>query len=69
VAPGREWLAENFFADLLKQRAADTLIVHGPVALAVDESADRSYSRASAVTRTTYRRRRFSQPEQAGVSS
>jgi moderate conductance mechanosensitive channel len=51
VTPGREWLAENFFTDLLKQRAPDGLIVHGPVALAVDERATRSYARASATTR------------------
>jgi moderate conductance mechanosensitive channel len=51
VTPGREWLAESFFTDLLKQRATDGLIVHGPVALAVDERATRSYARASAITR------------------
>jgi small conductance mechanosensitive channel len=51
VTPGREWLAESFFTDLLKQRAPDGLIVHGPVALAVDERATRSYARASATTR------------------
>lgn len=58
VAPGREWLAEGFFADLLKQRAADSLIVHGPVAFAVDERATWSYARASAATRTSFRRSR-----------
>jgi moderate conductance mechanosensitive channel len=51
VTPGREWLAESFFSDLLKQRASDGLIVHGPVALAVDERATRSFARASATTR------------------
>lgn len=51
VTPGREWLAEGFFADLLRQRATDGLIVHGPVALAVDERATRSFARASATTR------------------
>jgi small conductance mechanosensitive channel len=56
VAPGREWLAESFFVDLLKERAADGLMVHGPVTLAVDEGATRSYARASATTRTTFRR-------------
>ena len=29
-APGREWLVEGFFADLLKEQAGDSLIVHGP---------------------------------------
>jgi small conductance mechanosensitive channel len=56
VAPGREWLAESFFSDLLKQRAEDGLIVHGPVALAVDERATRSFARASASTRTSFAR-------------
>lgn len=57
VAPGREWLAESFFSDLLKQRGEDGLIVHGPVALAVDERAIRSFARASATTRTSFDRR------------
>lgn len=56
VAPGREWLAESFFSDLLKQRAPDGLIVHGPVALAVDERAARSFARASATTRRSFDR-------------
>ena len=56
VAPGREWLAEGFFTDLLRQRAAEGLIVHGPVVLAVDERATWSYARASAATRTRFRR-------------
>ena len=55
IAPGREWLAEGFFADLLREKAADGLIVHGPVALAVDERAARSYARASAATRWSAR--------------
>jgi small-conductance mechanosensitive channel len=56
VTPGREWLAESFFTDLLKQRASDSLIVHGPVALAVDERATRSFARASATTRRSFER-------------
>ena len=51
VAPGREWLVDGFFADLLRERAEPGLIAHGPVTLAVDESAARSYARATAVTR------------------
>jgi len=51
VAPGREWLAEGFLADLLKERAAPDLIVHGPVSLAVDQAAARSYARATSGTR------------------
>jgi small conductance mechanosensitive channel len=56
VTPGREWLAESFFTDLLRQRATDGLIVHGPVALAVDERAARSFARASATTRRSFDR-------------
>jgi small-conductance mechanosensitive channel len=51
VAPGREWLLDGFFADLIRERAEPGLIAHGPVTLSVDESAARSYSRASAATR------------------
>ncbi len=51
VPPGREWLMDGFFADLLRERAEPGLIAHGPVTLAVDESAVRSYARASAATR------------------
>ena len=56
TAPGREWLAESFFADLLKERAAPGLILHGPIVLAVDESASRSFARASAAMRWQARR-------------
>ena len=51
VAPGREWLVQGFYADLLKERADQHLIVHGPVVLGVDEGASRSFARASAATR------------------
>lgn len=51
VAPGREWLVHGFYTDLLKERAEKHLIVHGPVVLTVDESAARSFARASAATR------------------
>jgi small-conductance mechanosensitive channel len=51
VAPGREWLVDGFFADLIRERAEPGLIAHGPVTLSVDESAARSYARASALTR------------------
>ena len=53
VAPGREWLVDGFFADLIRERAEEGLIAHGPVTLSVDESAARSYARASALTRRT----------------
>ena len=45
IAPGREWLAEAFYPDLLKERAHDGLLVHGPVSLAVDERATRTFAR------------------------
>jgi moderate conductance mechanosensitive channel len=51
VAPGREWLVNDFYTDLLKERAEKHLIVHGPVVLTVDEGATRSFARASAATR------------------
>jgi moderate conductance mechanosensitive channel len=51
VAPGREWLAENFLVDLLKERAGH-LLVHGPVVLAIDEGAARSFARAAGAARS-----------------
>jgi moderate conductance mechanosensitive channel len=51
VVPGREWLVDGYFADLMRERAGEGLIVHGPVSLSVDESAARSYARVSAETR------------------
>src|SRR3954447_24814138 len=51
VVAGREWLVEGFLSDLLKERADEGLIVHGPVVLTVDEQAARSCAHASAATR------------------
>jgi moderate conductance mechanosensitive channel len=51
VAPGREWLVNGFYTDLLKERADKHLIVHGPVVLTVDDKVERSFARASAATR------------------
>jgi hypothetical protein len=45
VPPGREWLVEEFFASMLKERAVDGLVVHGPVVMTVDEVASRRYAR------------------------
>jgi hypothetical protein len=56
TAPGREWLADSFFSDLLKEQAEPGLIVHGPIVLAVDETASRSFARASAAMRWQARR-------------
>jgi hypothetical protein len=65
VAPGREWLAEDFFPDLLKERGHEGLIVHGPVTLAVDDTATRTFSRASAATRWNARRAALQAAENA----
>lgn len=54
--PGREWLVESYFCDMLKERSRDDLIVHGPVVMAVDERAARTYARASAAMRWESRR-------------
>jgi hypothetical protein len=56
VAPGREWLAEGFLSDLLKEQASESLIVHGPVVLAVDERATWSFARARGATRGSFGR-------------
>ena len=48
LAPGREWLAHEFLADVLKERAEPGLIVHGPVVLDYDELARMRFARASA---------------------
>jgi moderate conductance mechanosensitive channel len=51
VAHGREWLADAFLPDLLKERAAEGLIAHGPVVMhAVGLSADR-FSRVARAAR------------------
>ena len=47
MAPGREWLAQGFLANVLRERAAEGLIVHGPVVIEVDELASRRYARAT----------------------
>jgi small conductance mechanosensitive channel len=49
IAPGREWLARGFLADVLKERAGPDLIVHGPVVLDFDELARQRFARATTV--------------------
>ena len=56
TAPGREWLVDSFFSDLLKERAEEGLIVHGPVVLSVERERSRSFARASAAMRWQERR-------------
>lgn len=46
VAPGRGWLVTDLLPSLLKERAGDGLIVHGPVILPVDEQAVGRFARA-----------------------
>jgi small conductance mechanosensitive channel len=46
VAAGRFWLAEDLLPSLLKERAEDGLIVHGPVVLPVDEQSRNRFARA-----------------------
>lgn len=45
VPPGREWLAEDFLPSLVKERAADGLLLHGPVVMPVDEAARSRFAR------------------------
>jgi small conductance mechanosensitive channel len=47
LAPGREWLAQGFLSSVLRERAAEGLIVHGPVVIEVDDLANRRYARAT----------------------
>jgi hypothetical protein len=51
VAHGREWLVENFLPDLLKERAPEGLIAHGPIVMFVDERATRRFARSLPGTR------------------
>jgi hypothetical protein len=51
VARGSEWLAEGHFASVLKERAPDGVIMHGPVSFAGDEGATRTFARTTAGTR------------------
>jgi moderate conductance mechanosensitive channel len=44
VAHGREWLAETFLPDLIKERG-EAAVVHGPVVWHADEGASREFAR------------------------
>jgi small-conductance mechanosensitive channel len=46
VAVGREWLAQDFLPSLIRERAGEGLLVHGPIVTYVDERASRSFARA-----------------------
>lgn len=58
VAAGRAWLAEELLPSLLRERAADGLIVHGPVVLPSDEEAETQFARAERLLEARRRRRR-----------
>jgi small-conductance mechanosensitive channel len=51
VAVGREWLVQDFLPSLIRERAAEGLLVHGPIITYVDERAQRSFARALLTTR------------------
>jgi len=57
VAPGRGWLAEGLLPSLLKERAPDDLIVHGPVLLPADEQSSTRFARAERLLHARRRRR------------
>jgi hypothetical protein len=46
VVAGRGWLAHELLPDLLRERAPDGLIVHGPVVVEIDEVAARRVARS-----------------------
>jgi small conductance mechanosensitive channel len=46
VAPGREWLAEDFLTETMRERAEEGLLVHGPVVMHRDERAEARYARS-----------------------
>ena len=47
VAAGREWLADDLLPMLIKERADDGLLKHGPVVTFVDERAAQTFARAA----------------------
>jgi hypothetical protein len=51
VAAGRSWLAEELLPSLVKERARDDLIVHGPVVFPSDERAATRFARAERLLR------------------
>lgn len=46
VAPGRAWLATDLLPSLIKERADEGLVVHGPVVLPADQQAIGRFARA-----------------------
>jgi moderate conductance mechanosensitive channel len=56
VAAGRSWMAESLLPSLLRERAEEDLIVHGPVILPADEHAASRFERARRVREVHPRR-------------
>jgi hypothetical protein len=56
VAPGRGWMADSLLPSLLRERADDDLIVHGPVILPADEHAEARFARAGRFSQARRRR-------------
>jgi small-conductance mechanosensitive channel len=56
VAVGREWLADDLLPTLIKERATEGLLVHGPIITFIDENAQRSFARAIGPRRRPRRR-------------
>ena len=55
VAAGRTWLANELLPSLIKERAEDELIVHGPVIIPSDEQATTRFARAERLLRARRR--------------
>jgi small conductance mechanosensitive channel len=52
LAPGREWLANDFLVQVLRERAPAGLLLHGPVIMFEDEGATHRFARAQTGART-----------------
>jgi len=51
VAVGRSWMCDDLLPSLLRERAGEDLIVHGPVILPTDEHAETRFARAGRFSR------------------
>ncbi|MEZ5100302.1 MAG: mechanosensitive ion channel family protein [Thermoleophilia bacterium] len=47
VAPGREWLVAELLPSLVRERAAEGLVVHGPISVVADERARARFASAA----------------------
>jgi moderate conductance mechanosensitive channel len=47
TAVGREWLVREFLVGVIKERASDGVLVHGPVVTETDATAARRYARSA----------------------